>query len=526
VTATTVPNRPASKPGRASFRSALGAGWIKFRTVRGWLIGLLLAALFAVLFTFLVANGNHESACTGTGVCGTGHPFVPTGPDGEAVADSYQYLAQPLTGDGTLTTRLSSLTGLIWNGPANRAPSLADTRPALAAWTKAGILVTPNAKPGSAYAAVMATGRHGVRFQHDYTHDQAGLPGAITNSSPRWLRLTRTGDTLTGYDSADGTTWHEIGTARLTGLPATVSIGLFVTSPVSYQASSNGAATQATATFKQVSLAGQATGRWQSHSIGTGQEDYYPTLGDGSSRRSGTTAVLTGSGDIAPAVALAGGNTVSDSLQLGIIVALIVLIVIATIFITTEYRRGLIRTTFTATPARSSVLAAKAIVVGAVAFALGTLAAAAAIPLGEHVLSGNGNYIFPTTAFTVARIIVGTGALLALTAIAVLALGTILRRSAGAVTASIVVFVLPSLIGPGILGPGASGGVATWLDRVTPAAGFSVLTALPRSALVEYPYTLANGYYPLPPWAGLVVLCVYAVAALAAAAFLLRRRDA
>jgi ABC-type transport system involved in multi-copper enzyme maturation permease subunit len=172
------------------------------------------------------------------------------------------------------------------------------------------------------------------------------------------------------------------------------------------------------------------------------------------------------------------------------------------------------------------VLAAKAIVLGAVAFVAGAAAAAVAIPLGEHVLNGNGNYIFPATAFTLARIIVGTGALLAVTAVAVLALGTILRRSAGAVTAGIVVFVLPSLIGPGILGPGASGGVATWLYRVTPAAGFSVLAALPRSVLVNYPYTLGNGYYPLPPWAGLVVLCVYAVAALALAAFLLRRRDA
>jgi hypothetical protein len=526
VTATTTPRRPASRPQRASFRSVLWAEWIKFHTVRSWLTGLLLAALFAVLFTYLVANGNHESTCTGTGVCGAGHPFVPAGPDGEAVADSYQYLAQSLTADGILTTEISSLTGLIWNGPANRAPSLAFTRPGLAAWAKAGILVTPSAKQGSAYAAIMATGSHGVRFQYNYTHDQAGLPGAATNSSPRWLRLTRTGETLTGYNSADGMTWHKVSTARLAGLPAIVSIGLFVTSPVSYTASSSGAPTQVTATFNHLTLTGNTTSSWRSHSVGISQQDYYPTLGNGISQRSGTTAVLTGSGDIAPAVALAGGNTASDSLLFGIIVALIVLIVVATMFITAEYRRGLIRTTFTAIPARGSVLTAKAIVVGGVAFAVGALAAAAAIPLGEHVLSGNGNYIFPATAFTLARIIAGTGALLAVTAIAVLALGTVLRRSAGAVTAGILVFVLPSLIGPGILGPGGSGGAATWLYRVTPAAGFSALAALPRSALVDYPYTLANGYYPLPPWAGLLVPCVYAAAALALAAFLLRRRDA
>ena len=108
----------------------------------------------------------------------------------------------------------------------------------------------------------------------------------------------------------------------------------------------------------------------------------------------------------------------------------------------------------------------------------------------------------------------------------VLGLGAILRTSAGAVTAGVVVFVLPTLIGPGILGSAASSGTMTWLYRFTPAAGFSVFGVLPRSALVDFPYTLANGYYPLASWAGLAVMCVYAIAALTLAAHLLRRRDA
>jgi ABC-type transport system involved in multi-copper enzyme maturation permease subunit len=37
---------------------------------------------------------------------------------------------------------------------------------------------------------------------------------------------------------------------------------------------------------------------------------------------------------------------------------------------------------------------------------------------------------------------------------------------------------------------------------------------------------VADGYYPLSPWAGFAVLCAWAVAALALAAFLLLRRDA
>lgn len=37
---------------------------------------------------------------------------------------------------------------------------------------------------------------------------------------------------------------------------------------------------------------------------------------------------------------------------------------------------------------------------------------------------------------------------------------------------------------------------------------------------------MSNGYYPLAPWAGLAVLCVYAAAALGVAIFVVKRRDA
>jgi hypothetical protein len=83
------------------------------------------------------------------------------------------------------------------------------------------------------------------------------------------------------------------------------------------------------------------------------------------------------------------------------------------------------------------------------------------------------------------------------------------------------VFVLPYVIGSSL-----SGGAETWLFRLTPAAAFSVLGTPPRSALVDYPYTFANGYYPLSPWAGLLVLAAYTALCLCAARFLLARRDA
>ncbi len=516
---------------RGELPAVLRAEWTKFRTVRGWMIGLVFAALMVVLFTFLQAHGKHETFCTtpNPSSCVAGHPYVPTGPSGEAVADTYEFVAKRLTGDGTITARITSLTGRIWAGPANEAPSLSDTRLGLTSWTKAGLLVTPSTRQGSTYAAVMATGGHGIRFQYDYAHDHAGLPGSISSTAPRWLRLTRTGDTTIGYDSSDGTTWHPVGSAQLAGLPATVYVGLFTTSPTT----SAGSATQATASFDHIatgpvalSEAQAAPGPWHGASIGSGPEDFYTTLGKGGYQQARDSILVTGSGDIAPAVASAGGDTASDSLLFGLVLALIVLIVIGTMFITSEYRRGLIRTTFAATPERGWVLSAKAVVIGGVGFVVGALASAVAIPLAEHVMRANGDYIFPAGPLTVVRVMVGSGLLVALTALAVLGIGTILRGSAGAILVGVVVFVLPTFTGPGIIGPSASGGAATWLYRVTPAAGFSMLGLLPRSGLVSYPYTMANGYYPLAPWAGLVVLAAYAAAALLAARAVLQRRDA
>jgi hypothetical protein len=519
-----ITSRPATVGDRGGFRSVLWAEWVKFHTVRSWAIGLVFVVLACTLFTYLVANGTHSGTCTGTGTtCHSGHPFVPTGPDGDAVADSYQYLSRPLTGNGTITAQVASLTGLISTSPTSAAPSLSATRTDLAKWAKAGILLTPSTKQGSPYAAVMATGGHGLRFQYDYTHDR---PGSISVGAGQWVRLTRSANTITGYESTDGTSWHQIGIAHLSGLPARVDVGLFVTSPVSFRGQT-GYSTQATGRFTHVAITGAKGADWRSDSVGMSQADFYPTLGRGSGSTSSPSSnkefVLTGSGDIAPAVVqgLLGTNTASSTLLFGLIVGLIVLIVIATMFITTEYRRGLIRTTLAATPQRGRVLAAKAIVIGVIGFVTGAVAAAVAVPIGERLLTDNGAYVFPTSIATAARIIVGCGLVTALIAIAVVALGTILRRSAGAVAAGIVVFVLPYVIGSSL-----SGGAETWLFRLSPAAAFSVLGVLPRSALVDYPYTFANGYYPLSAWAGLLVLAAYTAAAVCVARLLLGRRDA
>jgi ABC-type transport system involved in multi-copper enzyme maturation permease subunit len=206
----------------------------------------------------------------------------------------------------------------------------------------------------------------------------------------------------------------------------------------------------------------------------------------------------------------------------GTFAGLIAMVVIATMFITAEYRRGLIRTTLAASPRRGRVLVAKAVVIGSVTFVAGLVAAAAAVIFGAQ-LARQRSYVFPVTWPTELRVVVGTAALLAVAAIFALALGTVLRRSTTAVTVVIVAMVLPYILSVASVLPV---GILDWLLRITPAAAFAVQQATPQYPQVSALYSPASGYFPLAPWAGLAVLCAYAALALGLAGYLLRRRDA
>jgi len=532
---------PRLQAGLGGFGSALRAEWTKFRSVRGWTVVTVLAALLTAGVGLWAAYGPQNMCGPSTptapapagpgGSGGGGQPCqseVATGPGGQAVDDTFYFVRQPLDGSGTVTARVTSLTGSyspgggVAAGPDPEAGFTAGLQP----WAKAGVIVKASLQPGSAYAAVMITGAHGVRMQDDYTGDTAGLPGTVSAAAPRWLRLTRSGDTLTGYDSADGRNWARIGSVSLAGLPATVQAGLFVTSPARVAAESS-APSAATAVFGQVSLAGRGPGpAWRGQGIGSDNGGPgYPAVPGRFSQAAGTFTV-SGSGDIAPALpggALGLGQPLQDTLN-GVLAGLIVAIVLGTLYITGEYRRGLIRTTLAASPRRGQVLAAKAIVIGGVMFAAGLVGAVIPISLGPRLLREHGNYVFGVSALTEVRLIAGSAALLAVAAIFAMALGTILRHGAGLVTAVIALIVVPFFFSSALaVLPAAAG---EWLLRVTPAAGFAIQQSVPAYAQVSYPYTPQNGFYPLAPWAGFAVLGAWAAAAMALAYAVLRRRDA
>ena len=509
MTRTATPARPALPVGRDGFLSVLHAEWTKFRTVPGWVTGMVVAALLMVLVALLAGVSSNQQ----------GSPPVPVGPGGEPVTDSFYFVHRPLAGDGSITVAVSALESSVPKG-------LGDLRPGIVPWAKAGLIVKESTRQGSPYAAIMATGSHGVRMQDTYVNDTAGLPGPVSAASARWLRLDRSGDTVTGYASTDGTHWARAGTARVSGLGSTVQVGLFVASP-QVVAGLGMTGSVSTAAFGELRLHGSWTGGdWTGDQVGAGSPTFagYPPPASGSFTESDGRLTVTGAGDIAPAArySLPAAGTLNDLLT-GTFAALIAVIVVGTLFITTEYRKKLIHVTLAAGPRRGRVLLAKAIVLWCVTFVAGLAGAVVAVPLGVRLARANGVYLFPVTSSTELRLVLGTAALLATASILALSVGVLFRTSAGAVTTVIVAIVLPYLL---IANPFMPASVANWLSRVTPVAAFAVQQTLVRYPQVANPYTPYNGYYPLAPWVGLAVLAGYAAVSLAVAAVFLRRRDA
>ncbi|MFG3531028.1 hypothetical protein ACGF8B_30460 [Streptomyces sp. NPDC047917] len=476
--------------------------WAGFRRP-GRLVATAAAALLVIALGLLPAFGVHASC---DGPC----PPEPTGPDGSRVNDQFYFLHRDLGENGSITVRMTSMSGTITYPPPDHDRIV----PGLVPWAKAGVIIKDGVRQGSSYAALMLTGGHGVRMQYDYRHDIAGSSRRVSAGSPRWLRLTRSVDTITGYESADGRRWTKVGTAQLSGLPGTVQVGLFATSPgdLTLRSAGLGGATeevrftQAGGTFDRVVLKNAPSARgWRSDAVGemnrTDWEKYHRA--SGAVRENGTISV-TGTGDIGPGGTEGGGRPVERSLG-GLVPALLVVLVVAVRFVASEYRHE----PGHGTPVTRRMLVAKAVVVGAVAFVTGLLSVGVVIAVGVTDLKENGAAVAGVSVLTGVRVVVGTSAVLALSAVLATALGALLRHR---VRLALLVAVL-TIVGPyaATSVPLLPDGLSRWLLRLTPSAGFAA-----RQTLVEHPQVIAHyapstGYFPLPWWAGIAVLCAYVV---------------
>jgi hypothetical protein len=193
---------------------------------------------------------------------------------------------------------------------------------------------------------------------------------------------------------------------------------------------------------------------------------------------------------------------------LGLVVGQLLLGTLGVLTITTEFSSGMIRATFAVAPGRPLVLAAKAAVLGAATLAAGEISAFAAFFAGQAMVKA------PAPHATLAqpgvlRAVLLTGAYPALIALIGLGIGAIIRHTAGAICALAgVVFVLPMLL----FSLGSS--IQNTVQKYLPDTMRNALTAARPVA------------HLLSPGPTLGLLCAYAMAALAAGALALARRDA
>jgi hypothetical protein len=192
----------------------------------------------------------------------------------------------------------------------------------------------------------------------------------------------------------------------------------------------------------------------------------------------------------------------------GIYLAQLAIGVLGVLVITSEFGTGMIRATFAAMPQRRLVLAAKAAVFAAAATVVGIASSFAAFFAGQAILSGKGVGVSIASPGAL-RSVIGAGLYLTVLGLLAIGLGTIIRRTAGAIaTVFGLVFVLPILV---------SELPSSWSDHIAkylPSnAGFAMIGA-PRGAP------------SLSPWLGFGLFCLYAAVALVAGGVFLSRRDA
>ena len=200
-------------------------------------------------------------------------------------------------------------------------------------------------------------------------------------------------------------------------------------------------------------------------------------------------------------------NPLADPLS-GFNLAQLAIGVLGVLLIASEYSGGMIRATLAAVPKRLPVLWAKLVVFVTATFVTMLPVVVVTFFVSQKVLSAQ--HIQTTwNAPNVARSVIGVGLYLTVVAALAIGLGAIVRNVAGAIG----VFVAIMLVLPVV----ASALPDTWANRTN-----KWLPSNAGQALLS----IGSDTTTLSPWRGFAVFCGYALAAIAAAAVLLRHRDA
>ncbi len=191
----------------------------------------------------------------------------------------------------------------------------------------------------------------------------------------------------------------------------------------------------------------------------------------------------------------------------GLFFAQLALGVFAIVTMTAEYSTGSIRATMTAVPRRGYVLAAKAVLVAVVSLVVAVGVSFAAFEIGQLIFARH-NLDVSLSDPGVTRAVLGSGLYIAGLVLLALGLATIIRHTAGAITALVaLVFIVP------VVSNLLPDSLQHDFSRYLPANAGSAITAT-----VRVPELLS-------PWAGYAVFLGWAGIALGLGWYLLRTRD-
>jgi phosphatidylserine/phosphatidylglycerophosphate/cardiolipin synthase-like enzyme len=136
------------------------------------------------------------------------------GADVWGTADGFHYAYRTLSGDGSIVARVTSIQNT-------------------SSWAKAGVMIRSSLSASSSYAFMLMSAGKGAAFQRRTASGGSAVSTAGSfSTAPRWLKLTRSGATVTAYESADGQSWTKVGSDSLS-LGKTIYLGLAVSSHVS-----------------------------------------------------------------------------------------------------------------------------------------------------------------------------------------------------------------------------------------------------------------------------------------------------
>ena len=189
------------------------------------------------------------------------------------------------------------------------------------------------------------------------------------------------------------------------------------------------------------------------------------------------------------------------------VLAQLIVGVLGVLIVTSEFATGLMQTSLAATPRRHRLLAAKAMVATAVAAVAGQVLMLAAFFIGQALIAAQDVPHASLGDPGVLSAVAGSGVYLAAIALLGVALGTMMRATAGAlVTVVGIVFLVPAF----------SALFPSWFDGV-----FAFWPTLGATKILE---TVPNPDFP-HPWLNLGGMCLGVAAVLAAAFVTFRRRD-